>query len=892
MQQNQPTVTATHLRCEFLTDPIGMDVRQPRLSWWMKDDRSGAKQTAYRIRAASDRSLLDSADVWDSGKRVSDQQAHIEYEGKPLKSRQRVWWDVQLWDADGKPTAVSEAAFFEIGLLERGDWLAQFIQSPLEGTGRLGAPAPLMRKGFDLPGKVKSARLYITALGLYDASINGKAVTADRLRPGWTDYHHRLAVQTYDVTDLLSSGNNVIGVMLGDGWYCGQVGAHDRGLKWGTRPALLAQLEITLEDGKTIVVGTDSPWRWNSGAVIASDLIAGEEYDARRAIPDWNLASFDDSTWAAVMPIAWPKTKLVWSPAPPVRVVKELHPVAEPSGKGFGWGRFTRTFDFGQNFTGSIRLKLKGPAGCTVCLRYAEALKPDGEIDQSNLRSARCRDHYTLRGDAAGETYEPQFTFHGFRYVELTVGSEWVSESRSLRFEAPTRDDLVGLVLMSDTPETGSFECDHPLLNRLQQNIQWGQRSNFLEVPTDCPQRDERLGWTGDAQVFAPTAAFNMDVASFFTKWMQDMDDAQGSDGRIPCVVPDTLGGDDSGPGWSDARAVIPLVMYHTYGDRRMLVEHYDSIKKWAKFQIETAREGVRCYPEFKGHQGFGDWLALDGDGIDAGKNLTPRDLIGTAYYAYVMGVIRDIATALGHTQDAAYYSDRRAEAVAAFQKNYVTPSGRIAIASQTAHLMALAFDLLPEPVRPAAVDRLVSLIKDRNWHLSTGFLGTPLLCPVLSRFGRWDVAYKLLLQETYPGWLYPVTIGATTMWERWNSWTPDKGFVEVGMNSLNHYAYGAIGQWMYANLGGIAIDPNRPAYKHVIIAPRPGGGIKRAKASLKSMFGVVAVSWQIEGGQFSLTASIPACTSATVTLPSGKSHEVSSGSHTFSEPAVELAMV
>jgi alpha-L-rhamnosidase len=447
-----------------------------------------------------------------------------------------------------------------------------------------------------------------------------------------------------------------------------------------------------------------------------------------------------------------------------------------------------------------------------------------------------------------------------------------------------TRDSVVGLVLMSDTPETGSFECDHALLNRLQQNIQWGQRSNFLEAPTDCPQRDERLGWTGDAQVFAPTAAFNMDVAAFFTKWMVDMDDSQGPDGQIPCVVPNTLGGDDSGPGWSDARVVIPWAMYHAYGDRRMLERHYPSMKKWAQYQIDTARDGVRCYPEFKFHQGFGDWLALDGDGIDAGRNATPKDLVGTAYYAYAMGIIRDIAGALGKDEDAGFFGAKRDEAVAAFQKNFVTPSGRIAVVSQTANLMALAFDLLPEALRPAAVDRLVALIADRNWHLSTGFLGTPLLCPVLTRFGRLDVAFKLLMQETYPGWLYPVSIGATTMWERWNSWTPDKGFVEVGMNSLNHYAYGAIGEWIYATLGGIAIDPAKPAYKHIQIAPKPGGGIKLAKAQLRSMHGPIEVQWQITSGTFKLHARIPANTTATVTLPSGMVHEVASGSHEFSE--------
>jgi alpha-L-rhamnosidase len=889
MQDNPSPAQASFLRTEFFINPIGIDEHAPRFSWWMTDPRSGARQTAYRIRAATDPSLLlsDAPDLWDSSKRSSDQQAQVEYEGKPVQSRQRVWWDVQLWDADGKASAPGEAAFFETGLLQPKDWSAQFIQSALEGTGRLGAPAPLLRKGFHLPAKVKSARLYITALGLYEATINGKPVTDDRLRPGWTDYDHRLAVQTYDVTPLLDQGSNAIGVMLGDGWYCGQVGAHDRALRWGTRPALLAQLEIKLEDGKSIVIGSDHTWRWSTGAVIASDLIAGEEYDARRAILHWDTPQFDDSLWAMVNTRDWPKGKLVWSPAPPVRVVKKLHPISVAA-RSYEWGRFTRTFDFGQNFTGIIRLSVKGPAGCTLRLRYAEALKPDGSIDQSNLRSARCIDHYTLRGDPAGEIYEPHFTFHGFRYLELTTAGEWMSESRSVRLEAPTRESVVGLVLMSDTPETGSFECDHALLNRLQQNIQWGQRSNFLEVPTDCPQRDERLGWTGDAQIFAPTAAFNMDVAAFFAKWMVDLDDSQGANGEIPCVVPNTLGGDDSGPGWSDARAVIPLAMFHAFGDRRILTRHYASIKEWAKYQIETSREGVRCYPEFKAHRGFGDWLALDGDGIDAGKNATPKDLIGTAYYACAMGVIRDIATVLGNADDARYYADRRADAVAAFQKDFVTPSGRLAVPSQTAHLMALAFDLLPEAARPAAVESLVSLIKDRGWHLSTGFLGTPLLCPVLTRFGRLDVAYKLLMQETYPGWLYPVSIGATTMWERWNSWTPEKGFVEVGMNSLNHYAYGAIGQWIYATIGGLALDPNRPAYKHVLIAPKPGGGLKHAKASLQSMFGLIEVNWKIEGTDFTLGARVPANTTATVTLPSGKSHEVSAGSYEFSEPVTD----
>ncbi|MBC7785781.1 MAG: family 78 glycoside hydrolase catalytic domain [Burkholderiales bacterium] len=887
--QHSPS-RALNLRSEFLMNPIGIDEPSPRLSWWVGDDRPGARQTAYRVRAASDPALLakDSADLWDTGKISSDAQAHIAYAGAALVSRLRVWWDVQLWDADGNPGVASEAAFFETGLLNRDDWSARFIAAPLEGTGRLGAASPMMRKSFQLPAEIKSARLYITALGLYEAVINGKPVTDDRLRPGWTDYDHRLPVQTYDVTPLLSAGGNAIGVTLGDGWYCGQVGAHDRAMHWGTRPALLAQLEITLTDGTRIVVGTDDSWRWQTGPIIASDLIHGEEYDARREIAGWATAAFSDRAWAGVNEVGWPEARLVWSPAPPVRVVRELRTVTDLSeksfDKSFGSGRFTRTFDFGQNFAGVIRLQVKGPAGCTLRLRYAEALKPDGAIDQSNLRTARCIDHYTLKGDPIGETYESHFTFHGFRYLELSTPIEWVNGSKPQSLQKLTRDSVVGLVLMSDTPATGDFECDHALLNRLQQNIQWGQRGNFLEVPTDCPQRDERLGWTGDAQIFAPTAAFNMDVAAFFTKWMRDVEDTQGAGGQIPVVAPNTRSADDGGPGWSDAAVVVPWVMYQTYGDRRILERHYPMIKKWTQYQISTARDGVRCYPEFKSHQGFGDWCALDGDGIDQARNATPKDLIGTAYYAYAMGVASEIATTLGNTDDASEFAARRAEAVSAFGRYFVTPSGRIAVASQTAHLMALAFDLLPDAARPAAVDRLISLIKDRNWHLCTGFLGTPLLCPVLSRFGRLDIAYKLLMQETYPGWLYPVSIGATTMWERWNSWTPDKGFVEIGMNSLNHYAYGAIGEWIYANLGGISLDPANPAYKHFFVAPKPGGGIKRAKSHLKSLHGLIEVEWQITGTIFTLKARVPANTTATITLPGGTSHKVAAGSHEFTD--------
>jgi alpha-L-rhamnosidase len=853
----------TQLTCEYRTNPLGIDVVQPRLSWLLESDERGQRQTAYQILVASSPEQLgdDQGDLWDSGKVESDRSIQVVYAGSGLRSGARCWWKVRVWDKDGQPSAYSAPAWWEIGLLAREDWSAQWIGAPLAGGPHTTSPAPFTRTQFTLEQPAARARLYITALGLYEAHLNGQVVGDDLLAPGWTDFAKRVRYQVYDVTDMLQPGENALGAVLGDGWYCGHVGWRGREF-YGDRPKLLAQLQITFADGSTRVITSDADWKVTFGPILESDMQMGESYDARRELPGWDTPGYDDAGWWPATVFADSGAALVATNGPSIRRQEELRPIEVRELVGFPNSRWI--FDLGQNMVGWVRLRVSGPAGATVSMRFAEVLNPDGTLYTTNLRNARNSDYYTLKG-AGEEVWEPHFLFHGFRYVELNGFPG-----------RPSDDTITGVVVHSDTPTTGEFECSDPLINQLQHNIEWGQKGNFVDVPTDCPQRDERLGWTGDAQVFVRTAAYNKDVAGFFTKWTQDLEDAQSPEGAYPMFAPNPGGGVDGGPAWADAGVICPWTIYLCYADTRLLEQRYESMQRFVGFWAETSRDGLRNYPEYKGWHGFGDWLALDGS-VDR-FGITPKDLIGTAFFAYSAHLLGRIASALGKSADAERYEALFQDVRRAFQRQFVTSGGLLAAQTQTAYVLALHFDLLPEELRPAAAAALVRDIKQRDNHLSTGFVGTPYLPFVLTEAGELETAYALLKQTAWPSWLYSVTQGATTIWERWDGWTHDRGFQDPSMNSFNHYAYGAIGAWMFAVVAGIDADPQHPGYKHSVLRPQPGGGLTHARAALATPYGRVASDWRLEGNTFSWQVTVPANTTATAYVPAAEGDEVLEG--------------
>jgi len=856
-----------NLRCEYTENPLGIDIKRPRLSWQLESKERGARQTAYQIVATS-----KGKTIWNTEKVDSDQSIHIEYNGSGLKSGQRVEWKVRAWDEHGQPTEWSHPSWFEMGLLKRTEWKAEWIGSFLVGSARASIPAPYLRKGFKLEKPVAAARLYITALGLYEAHINGTRVGEAELAPGWTDFNRRVRCQTYDVTGLLRKGENALGALLGDGWYCGHVEWRDRQL-YGDRPRLLARLVVTHPDDTQTMVVSDRSWKHAFGPLTEADIIHGEQYDARLEIPGWDKPGFDDAKWFAVETFPHPAgLQLVAQNGPIVKKHEELKTISVSEIKEWWGNRFI--FDLGQNITGRVRIRVRGEAGTTVRIRHAEVLNADGSLYTANLRTARATDYYTCKGGGE-EIWEPRFTFHGFRYVELYG-----------RIEPPAKKAVTGIVLHSENPATGSFECSDPLLNQLQHNILWGWKGNTVDVPTDCPQRDERLGWTGDAQVFSRTAAFNTQSALFWAKWLQDLEDSQSAEGSLPPTAPNTAAvrTGDGGPAWADAAVIVPWNMYLAYADRRIMADRYGMMKRFVDWIGTTSPDQVRANPAHTPWGGFGDWLALDGSGRTDGG--TPKELIGTAFYAHSARLLSQMADVLGKRSDAKKYAKLSAEVRKVFLKRFVTPDGFITGRTQTSYVLALAFDLLPESLLPAALDWLVRDIQERKNHLSTGFVGTSYLPFVLSRYGRFDVAYTLLFQTSWPSWLYAVTQGATTIWERWDGWTHDKGFQDPGMNSFNHYAYGAIGDWLYRVVAGIEADPAQPGYRHILLQPQPAPGLTHARAAFDSMYGSIISDWRIEDGKFEWNVVIPPNTSATVTLPgetTGKEFEA--GTYHFSVP-------
>ncbi|PLT45272.1 Alfa-L-rhamnosidase [Paenibacillus pasadenensis] len=838
------------LTCNNRIDPLGIDDPSPSFSWKIKSERRGWLQQAWRIQvavAAGGEEFADKDLVWDSGRQEGGSSLHARCEGAALQACTAYVWRVKAWGVDGEESPWSEPARFETALLGDAPWSgARWISHPLPADEEGKEPAACLRREFRLDRPIASARIYATALGMYRLLVNGEPADDACLHPGWTSYAKRLQYQTYDVTKKLRSGGNALGILLGDGWYKGRIGWGEWPI-YGRERAALALLRIRYADGTEETIGTDGSWKGSDGAIRASEIYDGERYDARREKKGWALPGYDDADWTAAAPIEPAAGRLVAQESEPVRVVDTIVPVSvltTPSGE--------TVLDMGQNMVGWVRFTVRGKAGAAVTLSHAEVLDAAGNFYTDNLRSAKQLVTYICSGEGE-ETFEPSFTFQGFRYVKV----EGVAPE-----QIPGR--FIGCVITSDLRPAGRFRCSDPLVNKLVDNIVWGQLGNFVDIPTDCPQRDERLGWTGDAQAFVRASTYNRDVLPFFAKWLRDLAADQLPDGGVPFVVPDVPGVGASSAAWGDAAVIVPWVLYERYGDKRMLEEQYASMKAWVEY-IRAQGED-----EFLWNTGFhfGDWL-----GLDAKENsyvgATPRDLIATAFYAHAAGLLAKSAAVIGKADDAAGYGKLREQVEAAFRKEFVTPSGRLAAPTQTSYALALMFDLLEPGQRQQAADRLAALVEESGHQLTTGFVGTPYLCHVLTRFGHAELAYRLLERREYPSWLYPVTKGATTIWEHWDGIKPDGSFWSRDMNSYNHYAYGAVGDWLFGSVAGIDADESGPGYRSIRLRPVPGGTLSFAEAELDSPYGPIRSAWSRRpDGGFAYEFEVPAGATARVCLP------------------------
>jgi len=911
------TFTPVALRCEYRVNPLGIDEAQPRLTWRIESHARGARQTAYQILVASSAALLkaNTGDLWDSGKISGGSTVNIVYAGKTLASGEPCFWKVCVWNEAGE-SRWSEPASWAMGLLQADDWKADYVSfhdaTPVwKDTKKLFLPpAHQFRKEFSTAKTVKRATIYATALGIYELYLNGQRVGDARFAPGWTDYHQRAYYNTYDVTSMVKIGGNALGAWVADGWYSGYIGF---GLltgigtekigryTYGKTPALMAQLEIEYTDGSHEIIPTDKSWKvTGDGPVREADFLMGETYDARQETAGWTKPGFDDAKWeSAILAVengSVPATfyeyhnaetnggaveikgrpidlgfqrppKLEAFPGLPVRPIEEIKPVAITSPTNGVY-----IFNLGQNFAGDVRLKVKGAAGMKIQLRYGEMLYPDGRLMTENLRKARATDTYILRGDKNGEEWTPRFTFHGFQYVEVTGYPG-----------KPGKDAITGIVLHSDTPLTSGFECSDPVPNRLFKNIVWTQRANFLDLPTDCPQRDERFGWMGDAQIYAHCATLNADVAAFYTKWLREVMESQRPTGTFPGYAPYPFQhGWDFGTAWCDAGVICPWTVWQAYGDTRIIERCWPFMVKFMDWRKSTSQN-------FLGISHGNDW----GDWLSFGKK-TPLEYVDTVYFAYSANLMSQMAAAIGKTDEATAYQDLFQNIKKAFDEKYLNPDGSLTVDNETAYALALYMDLIPAELRAQSGKVLANKLRAGetadNSGMTTGFLGTRPLLPVLTSVGENDLAVKHFQSRKFPSWGYEVEQGATTIWEHWDSYTKANGFggmdgkQNAGMNSFAHYSFGAVCEWMINDLAGIQSDG--VGYDKIIIHPHPpspGSNPKRqpidwVKAHYDSIHGRITSNWKLTKNKFELEVEIPANTTATVYLPASNTEKITEG--------------
>ncbi|MEA4906347.1 MAG: family 78 glycoside hydrolase catalytic domain [Anaerolineaceae bacterium] len=850
-------ISIYEVQVEHHRDAIGIGEPSPRLSWKISTDAQNWIQSAYEIELLEPSGLLKSR----SARIASTDSVLVPWPFAPLTSRQRVQVRIRVFDQLGRSSEWSEPTPIETGLLHATDWTSQFITPDWAEDLTCAQPCPMLRREFELGKDIIQARLYITALGVYEAQINGDRIGDSIMPPGWTSYPHRLRYQTYDVTSQIHVGWNAIGVTLGDGWYRGRLG-FGGGIRntYGDRLALLAQLEVYYVDGSVELIISNSEWRASTGPILSSDIYDGETYDARLEQSGWSSPNFDDSAWSGVHELNQDLHHLVAPVGPPVREIEKIYPITISH---FTSGKYI--LDFGQNLVGYIHINVHGEAGRTITMRHAEVLQ-DGELCTRPLRTAKATDSYTLCGKGT-EAWEPRFTFHGFRYAEI---DGWPGEMNP--------QDVYASVCHSDLERTGWFECSDPLINRLHENVIWSMRGNFFDLPTDCPQRDERLGWTGDIQVFSPTASYLYDVSGFLQSWLADLAAEQKTMGGVPFVIPcPTTKWNHPAAAWGDVTVILPWVLYLRFGDLGFLEKQFESMRSWVDLIANITGDRYLWDHGFQ----YGDWLDPSAPPEHPGDAKTPPAIVATAYFAHSAGLVSRIAGLLGFTDEETYYFELSQKIRVAFNQEYVTPAGRVMSDSATAYALALEFALLPEgDQRKIAAERLAMLVRSDRYRINTGFVGTPLICDALCSAGYIETAYRLLMQTECPSWLYPVTMGATTIWERWDSMLPDGTINPGGMTSFNHYALGAVADWLHRSVGGLA--PAAPGYRCLRIQPLINNRITWVKTKHMTPYGLAECSWSLDKDQFKIMVTIPANTSATLVLPGKELEPIEIGSGTY----------